>query len=83
MSNKVHLIRSICNLKLEENGNVQEHMNQLTELFQKLRDINENELCESWNVAMLLSSLRRQYDNLITDLEARQKKEPTFVINQL
>lgn len=78
LSNKVHLIRSICNLKLEENGDVQKHINQLTELFQKLRDINEKELSESWNVAMLLSSLPSQYDTLITALEAREEKDMTF-----
>lgn len=74
LSNKVHLTRSICDLKLENNGDVQKHMNKLNELFQKLRDVNEKDLSESWNVAMLLSSLPKQYDTLITALEARVGK---------
>ena len=80
LSNKVHLIRSICKLKLEENGNVEQHMNRMDELFQKLRDINEREL--SWNVAMLLSSLPSQYDALITALEARREKDLTYAFVQ-
>lgn len=82
LSNKVHLIRSICKLKLEENGNVEQHMNRMDELFQKLRDINERELSESWNVAMLLSSLPSQYDALITALEARREKDLTYAFVQ-
>lgn len=82
LSNKVHLIRSICSLKLEENGDVQKHINKLTDLFQKLRDINENELSESWEVAMLLSSLSTEYDTLITALEARKEKDLTFAFVQ-
>lgn len=82
LSNKVHLIRSICSLKLEENGSIEKHMNRMDELFQKLRDINEKELCESWNVAMLLSSLPAQYDTLITALEARPEKDLTYAFVQ-
>lgn len=82
LSNKVYLIRSICELKLKKDGNVQKHMNELNELFQKLQDINEIELCESWNVAMLLSSLHGQYDTLITALEGRQEKDLTLAFVQ-
>lgn len=82
LTNKVHLIRSICNLKLEENGNVEQHMNRMDELFQKLRDVNERDLSESWNVAMLLSSLPNQYDTLITALEARHEKDLTYAFVQ-
>lgn len=78
LSNKVHIMRKICNLKLEENGNVQKHVNQMMELFQKLSDISEEEQSESWNVAMLLSSLSAEYDNLITALEGRLETELTF-----
>lgn len=82
LSNKVHLIRSICSLKLEENGDVEKHISRMSGLFQKLRDINEKKLCESWNVAMLLSSLPKQYDTLITALEARQEKDLTYAFVQ-
>lgn len=82
LSNKVHLIRSICSLKLEENGNVEKHMNQMDELFQKLRDVNEKEVSESWNVAMLLSSLPSQYDTLVTALEGRPEVDLTYAFVQ-
>lgn len=80
-SNKVHLIRQICKLKLED-GDVHKHMTEMNELFQKLRDINEKELSQSWNVAMLLNSLPKQYDTLITALEAREEKDLTYAFVQ-
>ncbi len=68
LSNKVHLVRCICELKLKKN--------ELNELFQKekLQDINEKKLSESSIVAMLLSSLHGQYDTLITLLWKPDRK---------
>lgn len=82
LSNKVHIMRVICSLKMGENGNAEEHINQLRELFQKLTDIGKDKLSESWSVAMLLSSLSRSYDTLITALEAREEKDLTFAFVQ-
>lgn len=82
LSNKVHVMREICNLKLHENGNVEEHINKMSDLFQKLVDIGEQEISESWNVAMLLSSLPRSYDTLITALEAREEDDLNFAFVQ-
>lgn len=78
LSNKVHIMRQICNLKMAENGNAETHINEMSNLFQKLVDIGEKEISESWNVAMLLSSLPRTYDTLITALEAREEGDLTF-----
>lgn len=78
LSNKVHLMRTICSLKMDEGGNVPEHINQMQNLFVKLKDISNEELTEPWSVAMLLSSLPRGYDTLITALEARKEDELTF-----
>lgn len=55
---------------MDEGGNVPEHINQMQNLFVKLKDISNEELTEPWSVAMLLSSLPRGYDTLITALEA-------------
>lgn len=82
LSNKVHIMRRICDLKMSENGNAEDHINQMRELFQKLVDIGEAGISESWNVAMLLSSLPRSYDTLITALEARDENDLTFAFVQ-
>lgn len=46
LSNKVHLMRTICSLKMDEGGNVPEHINQMQNLFVKLKDISNEELTE-------------------------------------
>lgn len=78
LSNKVHLMRMICTLKMEENGRVPDHINEMRNLFIKLKDISNDELSEPWSVAMLLSSLPKGYDTLIIALEARDEKDLTF-----
>lgn len=82
LSNKVHLMRTICSLKANEGANVAEHVNQMNELFVKLRDIGEEALSDKWSVAMLLSSLPRSYDGLITALEARAEEDLTYTLVQ-
>lgn len=82
LTNKVHLMRTICSLKLNNGGNVVDHINRMQELFMKLRDIGEDELSENWSVAMLLSSLPREYDSLTTALESRNEEELTFALVQ-
>jgi len=67
---------------MSENGNAEEHINQMSDWFQKLVDIGEKEISESWNVAMLLSSLPKSYDTLITALEARDEGDLNFAFVQ-
>ena len=38
-SNKVHLMRTICNLKLEEGGDAIAHISAMNDLFAKLSDV--------------------------------------------
>lgn len=78
LSNKVTLMRKICELKLKEGGSVEAHLNELTNSFQKLTDLGENQLDESWKVAITLSSLPSSYDSLIESLEARPDAELTL-----
>lgn len=82
LSNRVHLMRMICSLKTDEGGNAVEHINRMQELFTKLSDIGEETLSGRWSCAMLLSSLPRGYDTLITALETRQEAELTFALVQ-
>lgn len=59
--NKVTIMRQICSTKLEENGNVENHINTMATLFGKLHDLNEA-MTEKWMVALLLSSLPKSFD---------------------
>lgn len=82
LTNKVHLMRTICLLKLEEGGNAAQHITKMQELFLKLRDLGEQSLSDNWSVAMLLSSLPKSYDTLITALETRTETDLTFAVVQ-
>lgn len=82
LTNKVFLMRSICSLKLEEGGDAVSHINNMNDLFTKLRDIGEETLTDKWSAAMLLSSLPESYDTLITSLESRKEEEITFAFVQ-
>uniref|UniRef100_A0A1Y1LUY5 CCHC-type domain-containing protein n=1 Tax=Photinus pyralis TaxID=7054 RepID=A0A1Y1LUY5_PHOPY len=82
LSNKVHLMRLICSLKMDEGSSAIDHINRMQELFIKLSDIGEWSLSDNWSVAMLLSSLPRSYDTLITALETRPEDELTFALVQ-
>lgn len=82
LSNKVSLMRRICSLKMDEEGNMESHISELTNLFQRLTDLGEEQLSDSWTVAMLLSSLPRSYDTLVTALETRPEKDLTISLVQ-
>lgn len=78
LGNKVTLMRKICGMKLAEKSSVEAHLNELTNLFQKLTDLGENQLNENWKVAITLSSLPSSYDSLIDSLEARAAEDLTL-----
>lgn len=79
LSNKVQLMRKICSLRLVESGNMENHITEMTTLFEHLEAVSteEDQLTDSWIVAMLLSSLPRSYDTLITALEIRPEQDLT------
>lgn len=76
--NKVTIMRRICGIKLSEIGDMEKHIGELTDLFQKLVDLGENQLNENWRVAITLSSLPPSYDHLVTALEARPDADLTL-----
>lgn len=82
MTNKMSIIRRICGSKMSEGGNVEEHLNELTNLFQKLGDLGEEQLSTSWHVGVIVSSLPRSYDNLNVALEARPEADVTLSLVQ-
>lgn len=52
---------------------MEKHIEKLTNLFQKLRDLGD-ESSEGWIVGMIFSSLPRSYDTLVTALESRPEQ---------
>lgn len=82
LTNKVFLMRTICSLKLEPGGDARAHIHKMQNLFSRLRDMGEEVLSDTWSAAMLLSSLPRNYDTLITTLEARKEDEITYALVQ-
>lgn len=80
--NKITLMRNLWMLKLSETTDPQIHIEAMTNLFQKLVDLGEKDLSESWKVVILLSSLPESYNTLITALEARNDDELTFTLVQ-
>lgn len=77
LTSKVYLLRQICNLKLPETGSMEEHVNKMLTLVEKLTALGE-ELKDHMIVAMLLSSLPESYSTLITALESRPEAELTL-----
>ncbi|KAF2891631.1 hypothetical protein ILUMI_14542 [Ignelater luminosus] len=63
---------------MNENGNMKDPIAELINLFQKLTDIGEDKLSKKWTVAMILSSLPRSYDSLVTALETRPEADITL-----
>lgn len=77
LSNKVNLLKRLCSLKLDENrSDMEEHINNMTDLIDQLTALGEN-LAEPLTVALLLSSLPDSYSTLITALETRPEADLT------
>lgn len=74
LTNKIYVFRKLCSLKLEEGGNMAEHLMSVAELVHRLIALGEG-LQEHWIVAIILSSLPSSYDPLITALESRPVEE--------
>lgn len=74
LSNKIHLLKKICSSKLTRNGNMSNHLNEITSLVDRLGALGED-LTEHLVIAMILSSLPDSYDGLITALEGRPEDE--------
>lgn len=82
LSNKVILMRQICGANMEESGDMETHIGELTILFQRLVALGETQLSDSWTVAMILSSLPPSYSTLVTALETRPEADLTLSLVQ-
>jgi len=84
LSNKISLLKRICNLKMEESDDMESHVNEMNDLVEQLTNLGE-ELKENLVVAMLLRSLPDSYDTLINVLENKPEEELTveFIVGKL
>lgn len=82
LSNKVILMRRICNARMGEDGDMEQHIDEMTGLFQRLIALGETQLSDSWTVAMILSSLPASYSTLTTALETRPEADLTLSLVQ-
>ena len=71
-SNKLRLKRKLYSLKLADNGNLQEHLKALVEIFDALAILGDA-LQDEDRVISLLASLPAKYDTLVTTLETLDK----------
>lgn len=74
LTNKIHVMRKLFTMQLAENGNMADHLVKVSELVQRLVAMGED-IKEHWIIAILLSSLPRSYDGLITALETRSEEQ--------
>lgn len=84
IGNQASLLRQLCALRLEEGGDVERHIEQTEDLFEKLDNAGV-ELQELLRIIMLLRSLPRSFDSFVTSLENRPQVDLTmdFVISRL
>lgn len=76
--NKIHLIKRISTLRMKDDGNMENHINELSSLFQRLLDLGDTQLSDEWKVGFLLASLPQNYSTLVTALEVRPSKDLTW-----
>lgn len=77
-SNRVQIKRQIWGSRLSEDGDMEKHIRDQTNGFQKLVDLGETDATESWKVAIFMYSLPPSYDNLVQALEARPDADLTL-----
>lgn len=75
--NRVHVLREIMRSHVDETGDVEKHVSDMNELFQKLMSLGTEIKPEFFKCATLLGSLPKSYDSLITALDARKPEELT------
>ncbi|GFS42004.1 hypothetical protein Acr_00g0077610 [Actinidia rufa] len=67
LTNKLHLKRQLYRLKMEEGGNLMEHMNVFNGYLDQLRKVDVK-IDEEDKALLLLTSLPNSYDTLVTTL---------------
>ncbi|KMQ86061.1 retrovirus-related pol polyprotein from transposon tnt 1-94 [Lasius niger] len=79
LSSKVFLLKSIVNHKLQEGGDMEEQLNAILELADKLTALGER-IVDSLLIAIILGSLPESYSTLVTALESRAEDTLTLAL---
>lgn len=66
---KIRLMRKLFKMNLASGASMRTHLNEITKYIDELHDMGE-ELKENIQLAIIMSSLNKDYDTLITGLEA-------------
>lgn len=77
MTSRVSLLKKICSLNLCESGDVEKHLIELEELFDRLACAGQA-LEDPLKIAMMLRSLPDSYSGLVTALESRPEADLTM-----
>lgn len=80
-NSRVAILRKLMTKKLEENGDVVAHVNEMNELFQKLLALGEEFKPEFILSATLIGSLPESYSALATVLESRNEELTSSVVS--
>lgn len=77
LTNRVSLYKRIAMHRMKDTSKMEDHINELVSLFQKLSDLGE-QATDQWKIGMLFASLPKKYSTLITALEARNESDLTW-----
>lgn len=81
LTNRVSIYKKIAMLKMKESDKIENHLNEMVGLFQKLEDLGQ-ESDEQWKIGMVFASLPPSYSTLVTALEARKDEDLTWALVQ-
>lgn len=77
VTSRVSLLKKLCNLNLFEGGDLESHLFEVEELFERLHNAGQD-LENSLKIAMILRSLPDSYSGLVTALESRPDADLTL-----
>lgn len=79
MSTVVHYLNQLCSANMSENGDMEEHLNAMEDLFDKLIAAGQN-LDESLQIAMIFRSVPPSYRSLVQSLQCRADADWTVAL---
>lgn len=78
---KVSLYKRLVNLKMPEGGNTVQHINEFSEIYEKLSETGI-QIQEELLVIMLMSSLSSEFENFVVAIETRDDLPSLSIIKQ-
>lgn len=73
LTNRISIYKRIALTRMNESDNMEEHLNCLTALFQKLEDLGDI-ATEEWKIGIVFASLPQSYSTLVTQANYYSKK---------